>query len=78
MKGLESLQSWLTDRYPLKALFTGIRRHVSKPVPPHTNILFTLGSLALLLFLREGRHLLHPHLLQVHRIRLRWRKTAYT
>ncbi len=54
MKGLESLQSWLTDRYPLKALFTGIRRHVSRPVPPHTNILFTLGSLALLLFLLQA------------------------
>ena len=50
MNRLESLRNWLFHRYPLENVFGGIRRHFSRPVPPHANILFTLGTSALLLF----------------------------
>lgn len=50
MNILVPLKSWLAQRFNIDALLRGIGRHIRKPVPPHTNVFFTLGSLALLLF----------------------------
>ena len=50
MKTIDLISDWLTDRYPIKTVWTSICRHVRNPVPAHANFLFTLGSLAILLF----------------------------
>ncbi len=50
MNLLPSLQNWLQERFNIQALLQSLNRHLRRPVPPHTNFLFTLGTLALLLF----------------------------
>ncbi|MDA0745151.1 MAG: cytochrome bc complex cytochrome b subunit [bacterium] len=50
MKIIPILQNWLEARLPLEPVKRAINRHIRKPVPPHTNFLFSLGTLALLLF----------------------------
>jgi ubiquinol-cytochrome c reductase cytochrome b subunit len=50
MKILTLIIEWASDRYPVKPAWTRISHHVRKPVPAHTNFLFTLGSLAIFLF----------------------------
>ena len=50
MKTILQISQWLSDRYPIHSIWASIQRHIRNPVPAHTNFLFTLGSLAMLLF----------------------------
>ncbi len=50
MKTILQISQWLSDRYPIHSIWASIQRHIRNPVPAHANFLFTLGSLAMLLF----------------------------
>jgi len=45
---------WLDERLPLRQVLETLVKNLRKPVPPHANFLYTLGSLALFLFVLQA------------------------
>ncbi len=54
MNRLEPLVQWLDDRVSIRPLLATLAENLRKPVPRHANVLYTLGSLALFLFLLQA------------------------
>lgn len=54
MNRLDPLISWLNERLPIRTVVSTLEQNLRKPIPRHANIFYTLGSLALFLFLLQA------------------------
>ena len=48
-----SIQDWIQDRFDIRPILDALNKNLRKAVPPHTNFFYTLGSMALLLFILQ-------------------------
>lgn len=51
---LDPFIDWLDERLPIRGVLSTLAQNLRKPIPRHANIFYTLGSLALFLFILQA------------------------
>ena len=51
---LDPLIDWLDERLPIRGVLSTLAQNLRKPIPRHANVFYTLGSLALFLFILQA------------------------